>query len=493
MPLLRNWLRRYRTRRQVRPWALSVPVAVLLIALPLLRPLRHPDPQAISDDELARLATVQAIVEDRTLAIDDTTFGDATTAKVERAGRSYANQPPTLSVLLAGPYWLLHHFGHSFATNPNWVMYFLTIVGTTLPVAFAGGLLYRMGRLFELERPWRAGLALAVVLGSGFISYATVLNAHAPAAALVLASAACLIHVTITNRRLHGSIWLTVAGACAAFAAAFEPAAVLFVLLFGAVVLALRWTPIQRVGGLLVYCLGAAGPVLLHAGLVQRTTGNVWQGSGLGRERPAADVTPNGKGRIAGVSVTLPEVEEEEPEPASAWAPLWSGFARVFTAFLGRHGVFSHFPVTLLGIVGVTMVMHRHWPSSTKVLASATLAGAMVIILLYALRAVDWAQAMFGTRWFVVFLPLTVFWSGAWLRRRHRPMSWALASALLSFSVVVSLLGATGPLPRNGFPAYTAAGAAKNLLHRPRPDETLDADIDPLARTAASDQHTDPR
>src|SRR5688500_5013167 len=251
MPLLRNWLRTYRNGRHVRPWALSVPVVVLLIALPLLRPLRHPDPAAMSDDERARLATVEALVEHGSLAIDDSSFLD-TTAKVERRGHWYANQPPTLSFLLAGSYWSLHRLGHTFSTNPNWVMYLLTLLGTTLPVAFAGGLVYRMGRLFELHRPWRAGLALAVVLGSGLISYATVLNAHAPAAALVLASAASLIHVTITNRRVHGSVWLAVSGACAALAAALEPAAVLFVLLFGAVVLSLRWTVVQRVAGLMV-------------------------------------------------------------------------------------------------------------------------------------------------------------------------------------------------------------------------------------------------
>lgn len=487
MPLLRNWLRRYRSRRLVRPWALSVPLVLLLIALPLLRPLRHPDPRSISDDELARLATVRALVEARTLAIDDSGFTE-TAAKVRRKGRWYSNQPPTLSVLLAGPYWLVHHYGHTFVTNPNWVMYLLTLVGTTLPVAFAGGLVYRMGRLFELGRPWRAGLALAVVLGSGFISYATVLNAHAPAAALVLASAACLIHVTITNKRLHGSVWLTLSGACAALAAALEPAAVLFVLLFGAVVLALRWTPAQRIGGLLVYLIGAAGPVLLHVALVQRTTGNVWQGSGLGRERAAAEVPGNGKGSL-GVSVTFPEIEEdEESKPKSAWQPLWSGLGRVGAAFVGPHGVFSHFPVVLLGIIGVTMVMHRHWPSTTKVLASATLVGAMVIILLYALRAIDWAQAMFGTRWFVVFLPLTVFWSGAWLRRQHRATSWVLASMLLAFSVVVSLLGATGPLPREGFPTYTAAGAARNLVRHPRGDESLQIGGPTLAGRAAREQ-----
>jgi hypothetical protein len=487
MPSLRNWLRRYRTRRHVRPWALSAPIVVLLIALPLLRPLRHPDPRAISDDEAARLATVQSLVEGGLLSIDDSDFADDTRFKVSRSGHWYSNQPPTMSVLLAGSYWVLHRLGHTFASNPNWVMYLLTLLGTTLPVACAAGLVYRMGRLFELHRPWRAGLALAVVLGSGFISYATVLNGHAPAAALVLASAASLIHVTITNRRAHGSVWLAISGACAALAAAFEPAAVVFVLLFAAVVLALRWTVFQRVGGLLVFLVGAAGPAALHVALVQRTTGNVWQGSGLGR--------PTGESPSAGgfgVSLALPTaaVEEEDPDGASALQPLWAGGERVAAAFVGRHGILSHFPIALLGIIGVTMVMHRHWPSTTKLLASATLAGALAIIVAYALRAVDWSQAMFGTRWFVVFLPLTVFWAGVWLRRPHRTTSWVLAGVLLAFSVTVSLLGATGPLPQEGFSSYTAAGAARRLF-RPA-DPAADPDPRPGALAGAAPARTRP-
>jgi hypothetical protein len=226
---------------------------------------------------------------------------------------------------------------------------------------------------------------------------------------------------------------------------------------------------VQRLGGLLVYVLAAAAPVLLHVSLVQRTTGNVWQGCGLGTERPLTD-GGRGDAGVGGVSVTFPEYEEEEDPQASALQPLWAGLARIAAAFFGRHGVLSHFPVVLLGVVGVTMVMHRHWPSTTKVLASATLVGGGVIIVLYALRAIDWTQAMFGTRWFVVFLPLTVFWSGVWLRRRHRTTSWVLAGVLLAFSAGVSLLGATGPLPPGGFGVYTAAGAARNLVRSPSAD-----------------------
>ena len=102
---------------------------------------------------------------------------------------------------------------------------------------------------------------------------------------------------------------------------------------------------------------------------------------------------------------------------------------------------------------------------------TATLVGGMVMIVAYGLRAMDWRQAMFGTRWFVVFLPLTVFWGGVWLRRRHRPVSWALAGVLLTFSMVVSLIGATGPLPRDGFTSYTAAGAVRNLFHPPEAED----------------------
>ena len=77
---------------------------------------------------------------------------------------------------------------------------------------------------------------------------------------------------------------------------------------------------------------------------------------------------------------------------------------------------------------------------------------------------------MFATRWFVVFLPLTVFWSGVWLRRRHRPVSWALAGVLLGFSTVVSPPGRHRAHPRRPFTVYTAAGAVRNLVHPPEPD-----------------------
>src|SRR5262245_27388544 len=62
---LRDYLRRLTDGPLVRPLALAGPVLVLLIALPLLRPLRHP--LDMSQDENLRLASIRALVEHRSL------------------------------------------------------------------------------------------------------------------------------------------------------------------------------------------------------------------------------------------------------------------------------------------------------------------------------------------------------------------------------------------------------------------------------------------
>src|SRR6185503_8768982 len=127
---LRDWIARFGRRQMVRPWALSAPVAVLLISLPLLRPLRAPG--EASENELSRLATVQALVEHNTLAIDGTDFlselrvlpgadgrvagasGGAPSGTIRsRDGRVYSDKPPVMSFLLSWAYEGMYRLGYS--------------------------------------------------------------------------------------------------------------------------------------------------------------------------------------------------------------------------------------------------------------------------------------------------------------------------------------------------------------------------------------------
>lgn len=452
----------------MRPWGLAAPVAVLIVCLPLLRPLRSPEPTQMSDNEAARIATIQAIVEHRTLAIDHSSFvpktGTITVAEgtrpasgpAKRGERHYSKQPPVLAALLAGPYWIMHRFG--LTLDKNWAVatYLLTLIGATLPVALAAGVVYRMGRLLELLRPWRTLLSFAAVFGSGLISYATVLNAHAPAAALILVTCGALFHAGMARQRGQSHGWLALAGLAAGSAAVIDLGTTVFLVLFTLVILAMQWPRTSKIGGVLWYVLGALPPVALHVALTASITGDVRPGFLHPELMPGYLLPP---------AQQVDEAEEwDEDEPSWLGRSAWN----LVDGLVGKHGIFSHFPVLIMGMIGVSVVLRRHWPAATKTLAVVTLAGGAIMVLVYACVGADWEQPMYAVRWFVPFLPLVVFWSGAWLRKQHHPAMWTAAAVLLGFSVLTTLLGATAPFADSRYGGYTAYVAARQLWSRGR-------------------------
>lgn len=456
---LRRWYRGSPETPYVRPWGLSAPIAVLIVCLPLLRPLWE-DPTQQSDNERARLATVAAIVERKSLAIDGAQLRNIRERIClpdgnpdKSAHRSYSAQPPVLAACLAIPYWLLHRLGFTFEHNYAVTTYLLTLLGSTLPVAVAAGIVYRLGRLFELHRLWRALLAFASVFGSGLISYATVINAHAPAAALMLAACGSFYHAAIARNRGEGHSWLALAGFAAALAAVIDLGSLAFMVLLILVILAMRWSPTARVGGILWYLLGALPPLALHAALTVPITGDLLPGFLHPELRPIT--------AVADPPPAPPDAEDEEA-PAGPTA-MERALLRLLDGTLGPHGLLSHFPLVLLGIGGIGVVLHRHWPFATKMLAVVTLASALIVALAYAILGADWDQPMFATRWYVPFLPMIVFWTGAWLRQGHHPAAWTAAGLLLGFSVLVSMLGATAPFVRARHGEHTAYAAARQI------------------------------
>jgi hypothetical protein len=454
-PLL-TYFRIYARRKHVRPWSLSAPVLVLLVCLPLVQPFLRPA-RVLSDEESSRYAMVQSLVEFQTFSIERTQF-KSTILKTDGIQSSYSNRPPTQALLLAGPYWVMVHAGITFKKNPLLVQYLLTVIGVTVPVALAAGMVYRMGRLFELRRPWRAGLAAASVFGSGLVSYATVLNPYAAAAALVLGSVAILVKVGQLPTPIRGGGYLLAAGFFAALAAAIDPAAAVFTLAFPLVILAHRWSASARFGGVVMYVLGALPPIALHLSLSFMMTGG-WT---LGL-MPAKPVPVVGSSATTATTAHAPSEPDEDAltPPSTGWQTVWTYTGRIAAAVVGSHGILSHFPIVLVGLVGLGNVLRRHWPLTTKMLAGITLAATVAVMARYVFAPVDWRWGMFAMRWFVLFLPMVVFWAGGWCRKNHPPAVWATAAVLLGFSVVVSVIGAVDPMPKTGYDRYTPWGVIR--------------------------------
>ena len=236
--------RRYITKPHVRPWAMMPPILVLLICLPLLRPLRHPSLPEISNDELARLATIQSLVEQRTLAIDQSNFQptppDAGVI-VRRNNKTYAAQPPTLAVLLAGPAWIMQQCGLTLRKNPLLAAYFLTLLGATLPVAGVEIIIYRMGRTFELSRKKRRAARRRRGLRRRTGELRDGRSTPPPRRHAGSCSPPPASSTSRSRRPAVTSGWLAIAGLSAAFAAAILPYAAIFLLLFACAIPFMRW------------------------------------------------------------------------------------------------------------------------------------------------------------------------------------------------------------------------------------------------------------
>ena len=228
----------------------------------------------------------------------------------------------------------MRYFGLDFQHHGPLVIYLLTLLAATLPVAGAAGLIYRMGRLFGLRRSLRTGLAICVVLGSGLISYAVVLNSHAPAAALVL-SACRLIHLVGTRKPARPGIWANVdfsfwfflCGLCAALAAVIDLGAGFFLIGLILVILAVRWPTKRKLAALGLYALGMLGPLLLHALLTLSMTHELRRPSfthnGTQPIRPPAPSTIRRRKR-------LPRTKPASRRGCRRRGPFLSGLAKPF-------------------------------------------------------------------------------------------------------------------------------------------------------------------
>ena len=462
------YIRSYLQRPLVRPWALAGPVLVLILCLPMLKPLRQPDSAKWSDEEQMIASTVQAIVEQHSLAIDKSIFSDNPVA-IEHEGHHYSPYPPMAAVLLAPIYWVLLRQGLDYGGNLIFVHYLLILIGMALPTAMCVVMVYRLGRMFVLHRVLRVALGLASVLATGLISYSVVMNRHAPAAALLLAAVTCISHLIVTAHPYRDLLMSALAGLLAALAATVDPPAIALGTLLCLVLLAMRWNAATRIGSVVLFLAGGAPVILLNIVLLHSI--------GIPLEDVFSAPQPQGMPSLilptasaSNIDTATPSVFDDEADTDAApsvigtvWARVAVVIGRLLEGAVGEHGLLSHFPILAVGVLGAVLALHRNWTAATKALAAVALFAAALLLVAFSLQE-PVAGMSYGTPWFVASAPVLLLWAGVWLKRHHRAQSWVTAGCVLAFSVIVSIVGMTDPAPRKGYRGYSFAEATMRIL-----------------------------
>ena len=363
----------------------------------------------MSGNESSRLATVQAVAEQHTFAIERTNF--RTVDKLFFDGHLYSDKPPFLAWatgMALRP--LLAVTGWNFEKNYHLLVYIVNLLT-------GGGvniLLFLW--LFDLFRRVRRGsveakflLALGSVMGSWLLSYSVVINNHTPAALCVLGAYIALLR--FARRPTYRAAALA-ALACGVLGALEIPGGVIFGLaLIPALTLS---SPADK---RMEYVLTAACVVGLSALFVFCLNYFAYR-------RPLPLYIVSGGSFSPGVGQKSPV-----------------GYA-VECLFTYR-GLFSYQPFLLLALPGIWARRRRTGAAEWSILAATA-----AFTLFYIVLTNEYGGAAYGFRYLVPVIPVWSFCAGRWVLEsspRRRSRRGALAALLILWGVVTSLAGAYSP------------------------------------------------
>ncbi|MCA9266960.1 MAG: hypothetical protein KDA41_00740, partial [Planctomycetales bacterium] len=212
----------------------------------------------LSANDRSRIATVRALVDEGTYAIDNVIFEtrdgvvlrDATGAPIrkrdwhtidmvrhpDRNGvmRSYSSKPTLLPTLLASEYWLIKTAtGMTLAEQPFYVGRAMLMLTNVAPLV-----LYLLAMAWLIERygatdGGRIFVMAAAALGTFVPTYAVTINNHLPATVSAAITAVALLRILCDED--HRWQWFALAGLFSAFTAANELPALSFFCLVAAV------------------------------------------------------------------------------------------------------------------------------------------------------------------------------------------------------------------------------------------------------------------
>ncbi len=323
----------------------------------------------LSANDRSRMATVRALVEHGTYAIDEVIEerGWDTIDMVKHVDRTgephlYSSKPPLLATLLAGPYWLINRTtGATLGEYPYDIGRTLLVLANLVPLIVYFLVLALLAERIGTTDWSRLFMLGGACFGTFLTTFVVAINNHLPAAVCVAVVLWALVRIWYDGeRRLR---YFALAGLFSAFAATNELPALSLLALVGA---ALVWKAPRET------MLGFAPPALLVAAAFFGTN------------------------YLAHDSLRPPYMHRSATDPADNWYDYsytrggkqrdsyWRdpvGIDRgepdagtyLLHATVGHHGIFSLTPIWCLSVWGIYLLLRKDWQALGLFIATLSL------------------------------------------------------------------------------------------------------------------------
>lgn len=375
----------------------------------------HCAPMTWNDE--SRMATIQSLVESKTLVIDHTDFV-TTGDKVLVSGHFFSDKPPLPAMLGALIYAPLYSLGFSLHEGPSFSYFAITLLTVSAAWFFGTLALFSALRFSGLDLDQRTLVCLALGLGSTFLSWATTFNNHEIAAGCVSIGFMFLLRARFEGGRRN----VTLAGLFLSIAAASDIPTAVFYAVFAVYIIAtsnLR----RNFAFFLLPLIATAVPTaivdfMIHGSIMPV---QIYQQYFLYPGSPWIDSQELSGIKANGIVFSLTYAAE---------------------TLLGPSGFLLYNPFLFVAIFGCSVVIKRReklWHECLCVVISS-----LMLCAYYWSTTVNFAGWSYSIRWFVPVLPTLFFFIYPYFRVPTATRKQAFMS-VLALSMAIAFVGALNP------------------------------------------------
>jgi hypothetical protein len=413
--------------------------ATLLVAVLILLATRT---QIQGDNDYARVATIQALVEQGTWAIDDF-HHKRTVDKLYVSGHFYAAKPPVLSMIGAIIYAPIHNFNlvplSLTEGGDNFSYYIITLLTVGLAQLLLFVFFIKIMQLLKVPENWGIVLGLVLASGSMLFTFAGTFNNHTVAASLILIGIYFLFKNEIARPESRNIFW---AGLALGLAAAIDviPGGIFFWLV-------LFYLIFKNKKAYVFYLLGGLPFVFFHYFITYQLIGTVLQ--------QAEDVLFRIFTINFGIEgAVIPWLDYQ----GSHWAnPLGIDSLRepkllyAFNNIVGSHGFFLYSPLLIFSLFGLAQV--RKISPKLWSLAKVVVLAAVLTLLAVIFGTNNYGGTNYGPRYSLALIPVFWIFLGLVIPKIESSIKWRRWFILaLVLNIVVASLGLFGPWILSGTP-----------------------------------------
>lgn len=388
-------------------------------------------------NDASRMATIQSLVENQSLIIDQSVFVN-TGDKVFINGHFYSDKPALPSILGAIVYLPLFHLGLKLGYRLNLAYYLITLFTVKIFWIFGVIAFYFALGFCDIEEKKRLWLTLAMGIGSLYFSWSSTFNNHSLAASQLIIGLYFLLRAqksdSVRRNLFFSGFFFSLAGTGDIPTSVFFIGFSIFIFMNSnlrkSIIYYFLPLLITAVPALFVnyYICGSMIPVQLHHQYFEYP-GSVWIGNG----------------ELSGIGAN------------SGLVTLRYSFFSLF----GPRGFLFYNPLLFIAIPYLLkeIMNRRAFRKEAIVIGIATL----IIMLYYFVFTSNYGGGSYSIRWFVPLLPLLFFFIYPFFNRyslsRHR-----IFMTLLFVSMTISSIGLINPWSKTALSPIPLMSNIKEII-----------------------------